>query len=448
MIGMKFSKGTNRIILRSFLVLMVILSIVLSAYIWGSNSRLSRIEQNGNQTVSKEVGKKSLRNIYVPTQVFYYHKNQMYQVYDGENNLPLEFNKITDQLTKRAAHSIKSSAKEYQKLLHNKDYMQLTYPDQITMPLFLTDLNKKDNRKFNRFFVPINKSNSKYLYLGDDTNNQLYRIAIRNISFNKLVKHAKGAKAATPVSFIKLRDGYSVIYKNGPKMSVYSYLTSQETNSYFVYRLLGSDSPSQRTTDNAIIYSYENTQTLVASKKTHNYEFTDLQQNKVPKTMTQRLTDSLYYVRKIGLVDTNLRFFDADNEVFVYQNFVEEYPVFLPGIHNSRAQVKFSSNGIKINFNSLDFQVPVPSNGTKSTLQPTDQILQKLELAGYKKEIINRIIVGYAVKKDSQDKNNLVDLIPTYYVKINKKWMTVDEWLNVSKETSNQSSSEGLTDGL
>ncbi len=220
---MKSKEKIGRLILRISLIFMVLLSIVLSAIIWGSDTRFSRIEQTSSRTTNKDLGQKSLRDMYVPTQVFYYRNNKMYQDYDGKNNLPLEFTKITESLTRNRVSLVSTKAQNYRKMLNKRDYMQLTYPDQITMPLFLTGLSKKDSREFNRFFVPT--KNSHYLYLGNDNNNYLYRINVNNLSFAKLYKHVKQANTKIEVSLSKFKDGYSVIYENSPQMQVYSYLT-------------------------------------------------------------------------------------------------------------------------------------------------------------------------------------------------------------------------------
>ena len=371
----------------------------------------------------------------------------MYQVYDGKNNLPLEFTKITESLTQNQVNLVSTKAQNYRQMLNKREYMQLTYPDQVTMPLFLTKLSKADSREFNRFFVPI--KDSHYLYLGNDINNHLYRINTKNLSFKRLYRHVKNANTKIEVSLSKLKDGYSVIYENSPQMQTYSYLTYQESDSYFVYRLLGSGSPAQRNTGNTVIYSNGSYQRLIAAKKTHNYEFVDYQQNKVPKLMTTRLMESLYYVRKIGLSEPDLRFFDADKDVFVYQNFVEEYPIFLPGRYNARAQVRFASNGMTINFNSLDLQIPVPTTGSKKTLEPTNKAIEKLEQAGYKKSEIEKIVIGYTIQKPKDNKDNLVDLEPTYYVKINNEWQSINDWLNMDVKIDPQGNlKEGLVDGL
>lgn len=66
----------------------------------------------------------------------------MYQVYDTKNNLPLEFSKLTQSVKPLLPIRVWSSQTKYEKLLRNSDYVQLTYPDQITISLFLTNVRK------------------------------------------------------------------------------------------------------------------------------------------------------------------------------------------------------------------------------------------------------------------------------------------------------------------
>ena len=250
-----------------------------------------------------------------------------------------------------------------------------------------------------------------------------------------------------PVTLEKVHDDYLPFYEKNLSLPVYSYLTNEESDSYFVYRLLGSNNPTQHSNGDTITYSNGVYERLIAAKHTHNYEYTDYQQDQIPKIISRKLNDSLYFVRKIGLSEPDLRFFDADDNTVIYQNYVEEYPIFLPGKYKMRAQVKFASNGMTINFNSLDLQIPIPTSGEKKTLIPTIVAMDELYQKGYHRKDIERIIIGYTAKSSNSKNKKLVDLEPAYYVKINKQWKTLDGWLNTNNQLDN-TGKEGLVDGL
>ena len=396
--GMRFKDKVSRVALRVSLIAMVVLSIILSAVIWGSDARFSRIEETSNQTQTKDLGQRSLRDIYLPTQTFYFKNKQMYQVYDTKNNLPLEFSKLTQSLR----------------------------------PLLP---------------IRISTTSSDYIYLGNDENHTLYRIRLNDVSFKTLIEHIRNAQTQMPVTLEQVHDDYLPFYEKNLSLPVYSYLTNEESDSYFVYRLLGSDNPTQHSNGDTITYSNGVYERLIAAKHTHNYEYIDYQQDQIPKTISRKLNDSLYFVRKIGLSEPDLRFFDADDNTVIYQNYVEEYPIFLPGKYKMRAQVKFASNGMTINFNSLDLQIPIPTNGEKKNLIPTTEAMDELYQKGYHRKDIERIIIGYTAKSSDSKNKKLVDLEPAYYVKINKQWKTLDEWLNTNNQLDS-AGKEGLVDGL
>lgn len=443
--GMRFKDKVSKVALRVSLIAMVVLSIILSAVIWGSDARFSRIEETSNQTQTKDLGQRSLRDIYLPTQTFYFKNKQMYQVYDTKINLPLEFSKLTQSLRPLLPIRIWSSQTKYEKMLRNPNYIQLTYPDQITISLFLTNVRKTDSRKFNRFFVST--TSSDYIYLGNDENHTIYSVRLNDVSFKTLIEHIRNAQTQMPVTLEKVHDDYLPFYEKNISLPVYSYLTNEESDSYFVYRLLGSNNPTQHSNGDTITYSNGVYERLIAAKHTHNYEYTDYQQDQIPKTINRKLNDSLYFVRKIGLSEPDLRFFDADVNTVIYQNYVEEYPIFLPGKYKMRAQVKFASNGMTINFNSLDLQIPIPTSGEKKTLIPTIVAMDELYQKGYYRKDIERIIIGYTAKSSNSKNKKLVDLEPAYYVKINKQWKTLDGWLNTNNQLDN-TGKEGLVDGL
>ena len=216
--GMRFKDKFSRITLRISLIVMVVLSIILSAIIWGSDARFSRIEETSNQTQTKDLGQRSLRDIYLPTQTFYFKDKQMYQVYDTKNNLPLEFSKLTQSVKPLLPIRVWSSQSKYEKLLKNPNYVQLTYPDQITISLFLTNVRKADSREFNRFFVPARSS--KYIYLGNDENYTIYRVRLSDVSFDNLVEHIQSAKTQMPVTLQKVHDDYLPFYDKNLSLQI------------------------------------------------------------------------------------------------------------------------------------------------------------------------------------------------------------------------------------
>lgn len=92
-----------------------------------------------------------------------------------------------------------------------------------------------------------------------------------------------------PVTLQKVHDDYLPFYDKNLSLPTYSYLTKEESDSYFVYRLLGSNNPTQHSSGESITYSNGVYERLIAAKHTHNYEYIDYQQDQVPKTISRKL---------------------------------------------------------------------------------------------------------------------------------------------------------------
>lgn len=428
---MKFKFKLGDFLLGLGTLLAIALSVILWIFIMTSDQRFSNIGQNQNNTAKEQTrsrNSKSLYDLYIPTTSFGFSDGKLCQIYDSKNNLTLEFTKEIQKA--RAVNKIKKIANtqlKYEEYLNNSDYIQLAYPDEITFSLF-NRLNKtaKDNREFNRFF--ISKSNH-WIYLGNDQSSEIYSIKIKGANFDKLRRYARDAKTKSPVQLVRLKEGYSPFYSKASNSRVYSYLTNHQSYSYFVSRLLGTSGVTSKTNKNGqTVYSlnyYTKLRVPDPDSNKHNYLYTHFEKKRIPNA-TNRLLDSVYYVHQIGLTEQDLRFFDADNSNVTYLNYIEGVPVFLNN-HDLQVRTTFSTDSINVAFNSINFQIPIPFDGQTKQLKPTQTVVKELSAHGLKQENIQRIIVGFKTERDSSH-HNLINLIPTYYVKAYDEWKSASEW--------------------
>ncbi|RVU71092.1 hypothetical protein EJK17_04355 [Lactobacillus xujianguonis] len=428
---MKFKFKLGNFFLTLATAAAIVLSIVLWIFIMTNDQRFSHLS---NQTQSSPVSRqqnrtrnKSLYDLYIPTNSYGFKDGKLYRLYDSKNNLPFEFSKNFQKMKVTKIKALSQKQANYELMLNNPNFIQLTYPDEVTFKLFANFNEKNDHREFNRIFVP---DSNHWLYLGNDSNNQLYRVSIKNANFDRLRKYAKTAHFKVPMTFVRLKSGYSAFYNHSTNWQVYSYLTSHQSDSYFVARLLGTSGVSSRTnkqgrTTYSLNYYTRLTVPQSGPNNEHDYLYTHYEKNKVPAA-TNRLLDSVYYVHRIGLTEQDLRFFDADNNAVSYTNYIEGIPVFLND-HDVQVATNFTSDSVTVNFNSINFQIPVPFDGETKSLEATTQMVESLNRHGLSNENIERIIVGFHVQKDHSH-DSLVNLVPTYYVKAYGVWQTANEW--------------------
>ena len=432
MIGMKFKFKFGDLFLGIGTAVAIILSIVLWIFIMTNDQRFSHIAQSPH---SSSVNRDQLRNrntkdlydLYIPTNSYGFKKGHPYRLYDSKKNLPFEFSRSLKNAQVTKTVDVSSSRADYEKLLNNPNFIQLTYPDEITLRLFANYNLDKRNREFNRIFIP--NSNS-WLYLGNDKTNQVYRLSLSGVNFNRLRKYAKNAKYQSQVSFIRMKSGYSTFYDKSYDWKVYSYITNYQSDSFFVNRLLGTSGVTSRTSkDGQTTYSlnYSNRLRVPNADKSndHNYLYTNYEKGRIPN-VNNRLLDSVYYVYNLGLTEQDLSFFDADKDSVSYVNNIEGIPVFL-NEHDVQVNTKFSTGAINVAFNSINFQIPVPFDGETERLESTDEMIDRLATNGLRKDDIEKVIIGFKVEKDKSN-NSLVNLVPAYFVKAYGEWKSADEW--------------------
>ena len=82
---------------------------------------------------------------------------------------------------------------------------------------------------------------------------------------------------------------------------------------------------------------------------------------------------------------------------------------------------------VSVGFNSMNLQIPIPYDGRKTTLPKTADLLKELDQIGIKESEIRKIVIGYKVVQDKK-RDDLVTLVPTYYIKVAGEWNTLSGW--------------------
>lgn len=427
---MKFKFKFSNVFLGLATLAAIVLSIVLWIFIMTNDQHFSRINQPANNEIARQqlerTRNKSMFDFYIPTSSYAFKNGKPYRLYDSKKNLPFEFSKDFRHGKVTKIKLINQKQANYELLLNNPNFIQLTYPDQITFNLFINDHLKHSNSEFNRIFVPISNN---WLYLGNDKNNKVYRLSLKNANFDQLRHYVKNTKFANPVQFVRLKTGYSSFYAKSTSWQVYSYLINHQNTSYFVARLLGTSGVSSRTNKGGrTTYSlnyYTRLRVPEEGANDHDYLYLHLGKTK-NLTIGKRMLNSVYYIHRLGLMEQNLRFFDADDSNVSYTNYIEGIPVFL-NEHDPQINGDFSTNDVRIAFNSTNFQIPVPFDGRTKELPATNQLISSLARHGLREDQIDKIVVGFKVERDTSH-NSLVNLIPTYYVKAYGTWKNADEW--------------------
>lgn len=437
----KFKFGDFFLMLGTLLVFG--LSIVLWIFVMTNDQYFSHINQTSSVTQqARNRLNNSVYDLYIPTSSYGFKNGQLYRLYDSKKNLPLEFTKELKGIKFKNLSIASTSRSEYEHLLNNPDYIQLTFPDEVSIKLFTKQGSSASGQKFRRVFI---SANNDRLYLGNDQTMTVYQIDLARANFAKLRNYASHARSKTPVKFVRLKNNYEVFYTKAESWRVYSYLTNSQTDSYFVSRLLGTTNVTARSSKKGwVTYSlnyYTKLRIPKSGTKKHDFLYTKYEKSK-NLAMHEQLLDSVDYVHKVGLSEQDLRFFDTNGMAISYTNYIEGLPVFTAQ-HTPQIKTTFTPESMQVAFNNIDLQIPIPFDGQTRNLPATDTVLQELVNKGLKKDQIQRIIVGFRMVKDNSH-DHLANLIPTYYVKAYNRWQSLDEWQKQDLSVLNKTNKEGV----
>lgn len=422
---MKFKRTLTATIMGVALAALVVLSIILSVFIWTNDERFTQLSPHSDTYLSYHRNVRGMHNLFMPTHVFVYRAGRMYQVNDTKNNLPLEFSKEYGKNASGSPILVSTTKAAYEKMMHKQTCIQLTFPDQISFGLLDGDFHHNRNREFNRLFI-----DERRIYAGNDRNYALYQLPATKQHFKKLRHLTHRAKQVTPVHFRRVNDYYLLMHQRSHSLHVYSYLVNQQPDSYFSSRLLGTSSVARHSHNGTTSYNLNNGvyQRLSVTQANHNYHYFNYYEGRKLKQTYRQLTESVYFVNQVGLMNQDLRFFEKNGNHVCYQNFIEGVPVFVSNRYEAQIAVDYRSRGLNVYFNSTDLQIPIPVAGQTQTLPATQTVLDRLQGAGINLRQLQGLTIGYTINQDNSHEK-LVNLVPAYYAKVNYHWEPVSELL-------------------
>lgn len=435
----------RRFILPILLTILILLSVVLSMYIWLNPSRYEHESKVSTTSSNSSLTTRTIDDIYLPTQLI--HTNSQ-----GGQSLLINKNvslvsQFSEQLRKWDARSISkvriTSAKSYRALLNGTDSYVLNFPDSITVSMFNTvfkqHLSNFRSSEFSRIVIPVNDTN--HIYFLNDDHHEIYSVRLKKKSLSSLKK----VLAVDKVKRIAVKMTYedNTTYIDYPKqvtMQHYSYLMSKAAASEIANRLLDADGNSTVSVHNRSgkqEYTTGSYKRMTVDSKLGTVYFEDYSDSGTTRnlSLTNQLKKSFNLLTSLGVPMDNIRYygFDATSNSVIYRSYVEGFPIFNQ-TENGDVRIQLTSNGLdRYYFSLYSLQVPVPTTGQKQavTLPSSTSVLKRLKAAGYKDSKIGSIELGYEWSQNKSSKL-VIDMTPTYYVYYNGTWRTYTSMLSGS----------------
>lgn len=450
---MKFS----RLVVQILLVVAVVTSFILSFFIWTNTARYQRGRNIDVSTSDVDKNKTPINQIISPTQVIWQDGKEQRLIYNNKDNISVSMQKIIKNWKVGAfSQEFSKDGAKYQKMIQRKNMIQLVYPTNISIRTLgylmnNTTLQKATDHQFNRILFSVNDKDDDNIYLANDKTYTVYKASVKDASSKPIIKLAKKANIDLKIKLNLMKHGVVTFYTEPVTLKSYSYVLSTKADSEYTTNLFDSNTDDINSSTNGNVYTYNvgESKRLVSDHEKNELTFSDYTDTSVPKDMLSFFQRGYKQATNIQNSVSNLRLYEASwkNKSLVYREYVEGFPIFKK-IEFGSIKISFSRNGSTESFLSKVLEVPVPSDMRNATLKPTTEIVKELNNIGYSPSEIQKLEVGYQWTNE-EDNSDVIDLEPTYYIKIDDHWRSFESWTNMSAETSssqnNSSSSSSST---
>lgn len=419
--------NSKDIIRRGALIVLIIISIGLSIKIWTNLSSSTSSETNESSAVTKT---NHPQDVFVPTKLIF-SDNDEYKMTERESIVDGAF----DEFIKLKLIDLKELDLKKDKnanLLNEKPTLIFSYPDILDLDYYLsvfsesTTFDDEAPFAFNRILI---YEKAKCVFFYNSRNNKYYQATIDDSwdSVNNELKKEDDSyqlvdldKETLPTLFY---------YKESIQLPAYSYILSSQAYTSFtkiffnhVDDVVSNDPVNSE--DVSLSNSYG--ENLAIRSQTGEVSYVGKFQSD-GSDETTIYGKSFNYIRLMESMYTNLRYFDVEDTLIIYQNYVEGYPVFGTE-YKGQLQINIAKNDdVIILTNQKTIQIPVPSDDVVE-LQATESIMNTILEGGIDVTKLQDLQIGYTWKS-REDVPTVIDLVPEWYVKYDTKWQSVSNLL-------------------
>ncbi|GAA3620037.1 YycH family regulatory protein [Secundilactobacillus similis] len=412
----------------------MVISLGLSVMLWtnpahstlSSRTKVTKTNDNSNNT--------TFQDIYLPSQIVSTDSKGQQEVLTNDKiNIASQ---LRDKMSRFTATDVQTvserSSKAYLKQLKRKSTVLLNYETPMTVNFFRKVFDnqlKVPNQKFNRVQLLLN--DPKHLYLLNDQTLRVARVKLKNNEAGKLKKVLSDQMVKHPVSFMMLNGKPLLYYPDALKLKTYSYQLTEQTQSYYANRIMTTNANSSvqiKHHKNSTVYDDHGFRHMVVSDKDDTVVFTNYNSQVKSNSFLTTMNHVYQQMVMVGMPLDNMRFFayDSGAHTVSFRTYVGGLPVFDQSNFGAVQVQILDQTSYQMNFSLDSLQVPIPPAQDSATVESMGTLLKRLEAAGVHKRKIQDIQLGYTWTRDT-GLDKVVNLTPTWYIKIGGKWQTYEE---------------------
>lgn len=411
------------------LVAAVLVSLGLSGMIW-TNPAHSNLSSRTKVTKSSDsTSNTTFQDIYLPSQIISTNAAGKQELLTNNRvNVATDLRDRMSHFTAEKATNVsRGNSKTYLAQLKRKGTVLLNYNSAISVNFFRKAFNnqlKVPNQKFNRMQLLLNDPN--HLYLLNDQGYRIVRVTLKNNHADKL-RHVLADKMVKhQITFQLLNGKVLVNYPHSVKLRTYSYQLSQQTQDYYANRIMTTNSNSNvqiKRHKNSIDYDDHGFRHMTVDQLTDTVNFTNYNAQIKSNSFLQTMNGIYEQLVMVGMPLDSVRFYsyDSGSDTAVFRTYAGGLPVFDQSDFGAIQMKVLDQSSYRMKFSLDSFQVPIPPVQNSATIMSTSELIKQLKASGTRESKIQGIELGYEwVRDKSQAK--VVDLSPTWYVKVGNQW--------------------------
>lgn len=411
------------------LVAAVLISLGLSGMMWTNpaHSNLSnrtKVTKNSDSTSNT-----TFQDIYLPSQLLSTDRLGRQELLTNNRvNVASDLRDRMSHFTAEKAKSVsKGNSKRYLAQLKRKESVLLNYNSAISVNFFRKAFNnqlKIPNQKFNRMQLLLN--DPQHLYLLNDQGYRIVRVTLKNNRADKL-RHVLADRMVKHRVAFELFNGKVILtYPKAVKLRTYSYQLTQQTQDYYANRIMTTNSNSNvqiKRHQNSTDYDDHGFRHMSVDKTTDTVTFTDYNSQVKSTSFLQTMNHVYDQLVMVGMPLDSVRFYsyDSGSNTAVFRTYAGGLPIFDQSNFGAIQMKVLDQSSYRMKFSLDSLQVPIPPVQTSATIMSSTDLLKQLKNAGIKENKIQGIELGYEWSRD-KSLANVVNLVPTWYVKTNNQW--------------------------
>ncbi|OFT92856.1 YycH family regulatory protein [Aerococcus sp. HMSC23C02] len=350
-------------------------------------------------------------------------------------------------------------SEDLRQAIDKKDFVEFEFSDEIPMAFLLKGAPELDKSHrdyvFDRIIMTVDDPK---IYLLSEKNDKAFTVEAQEEGPIQTIQDQLNQDKSTfyAVQPFECREGRIYLSKEAQELDILTYMVERQPINFYLNKLFPSPENIHDYSDANYSRYFSDGKSLLLDNNTLELVYASDGSDGEALQQDEAIQESFNLLKDFQPAYDSWKFtdFSGQNQQIVFRKFIAGLPVFGP--HNvSKIKLKISDQGLLgLNLSALTIQTPVTPLSAPVRLMSGKDVVRILAENNYSTQEIDMIQLGYRwVRSDKS--NALVELVPSWHVKLKGRWHMLDNLVDMSKykdlqtihlDTKENINMQGLTD--